>query len=144
MVLELGPCPAEEAEGWTKFARRVIIEFRSSTEVMAQVSPDLLELWGTYIDRWAAQAKAASAEGLPFRWSESMDPEVGEFLLHGLDQCLHSPLFKRSVTDAELAANMGFTMHVVRAFVEGLTTEGTSCCHYVDQVLTSFGAELDA
>ena len=142
MVLELGPCPAPEAKGWTKFARRVIIELRSDPEAVSQVSPDLISLWGHYIERWSAHASEAEAEGEPFRWSETMEPEVGEFLLHGLDRCLHSSFLKQAATEAETAEHMGFTLNVVRAFVDSLTTEGKACCHYVDQVLTSFGSEL--
>jgi len=144
MLVELGPCPALEAESWARFARRVIIELRSDSDIMSRVSPDLVNLWSHYIERWSAQAVLARTEGVPFRWSESIEPEVGEFLLHGLDRCLHSSFLKQAATESEKAAHMGFTMSVVRAFVEGLTTEGKSCCHYVDQVLISFGAELDA
>ena len=41
------------------------------------------------------------------------------------------------------ATHKPFTMTVVRAFVDGLATEGESSCHYVDQVLTSFSDVLD-
>ncbi len=143
MLLELGPCPATEADGWTRFARRLIIELRSDPEAMSQVSPDMVDLWGTYIDRWSDRAAKAEAEGTPFRWSEQIDPEVGEFLLHGLDRCLHSPFIREAATPDEAATHKPFTMTVVRAFVDGLATEGESCCHYVDQVLTSFSDVLD-
>jgi hypothetical protein len=143
MVLELGPCPAREAGDWTKFARRIMVELRSESKVMRNVSPDLVSLWSDYIEQWSAVAGRATADGVPFRWSDTIEPEVGEFLLHGLDQCLHSPFMKNAATPAETEAHMGFTMSVVRAFVESLAAEGKSCSHYVDQVLTSFGAELD-
>jgi hypothetical protein len=143
MVVEIGPCPAAEADGWTKFARRMIIELKSDPGLVSQVSPDLIDLWSEYIDRWAAQAAAADAADEPFRWSESMEPEVGEFLLHGLDRYLHSPFIKQAATEAETEAHMAFTMKLVRAFVEGLSTEGKSFGQYVDQILISFGAELD-
>jgi len=143
MVLELGPCPASEAEDWTRFARRVLIELRSDPEAMNQISPDLFELWGRYIDEWSAEAAAAEAQGSQFRWSDQLDHEVGEFMLHGLDRCLHSELLRQAATPYEAAHHKSFTMTVVRAFVDGLTAEGRSCCHYVDQVLTSFSGELD-
>lgn len=108
------------------------------------MSPDLVRLWCHYIDEWAAEASVASADSRTFRWSEELEPEVGEFLLHGLDQCLHSNALSSAVTPAESAAYRSFTMTVVRAFVDGLATEGKSCEHYVDQVLTSFGGYIDA
>ena len=143
MVLELGPCPAREAGDWTKFARRMIVELRSDSKIMRNVSPDLVSLWSDYIEQWSAQATRATADDIPFRWSDTIEPEVGEFLLHGLDQCLHSPFLKHAATQAETDAHMGFTMSVVRAFVDSLGAEGKSYSHYVDQVLTSFSAELD-
>ncbi|MDH3303208.1 MAG: hypothetical protein OES24_22115 [Acidimicrobiia bacterium] len=143
MLVELGPCPAVEAEGWTKFARRLIIELRSDPEAMSRVSPDMVDLWGVYIDRWSAKAAEAESSGDPFRWSGQIDPEVGEFLLHGLDKCLHSPFIREAATPLEAATHKPFTMTVVRAFVDGLASEGESCCHYVDQVLTSFSDVLD-
>ncbi len=143
MLLELGPCPASEAEGWTKFARRLIIELRSDPKAMSRVSPDMVDLWGTFIDRWSATAAEAESAGDPFRWSEQIEPEVGEFLLHGLDRCLHSPFIRQAATPVEAATHKPFTMTVVRAFVDGLSAEGASCCHYVDQVLTSFSDVLD-
>lgn len=143
MLVELGPCPAVEADQWTKFARRLIIELRSDPEAMSQVSPDMIDLWGTYIDRWSAQAAEAESAGAPFRWSGQIDPEVGEFLLHGLDRCLHSRFIREAATPHEAATHKPFTMTVVRAFVDGLAAEGESSGHYVDQVLTSFSDVLD-
>ncbi len=142
MLVKLGPCPAVEAEGWTKFARRLIIELRSDPEAMSQVSPDMVDLWGTYIDHWSATAAEAESSGVPFRWSGQIDAEVGEFLLHGLDRCLHSPFIREATTPAEAATHKPFTMTVVQAFVDGLASEGESSCHYVDQVLTSFSDVL--
>lgn len=120
----------------------MIIELRSDPEAMSRVSPDMVDLWGTYIERWSATAAAAESAGAPFRWSEQIDPEVGEFLLHGLDRCLHSPFIRSAATPDEAATHKPFTMTVVQAFVDGLSSEGESSCHYVDQVLTSFNDVL--
>ncbi len=144
VVLELGPCSADEAASWTRFARRIILELRSDEEIGETMSPDLVRLWCHYIDEWDAEASQASADSRPFRWSNELEPEVGEFLLHGLDRCLHSKALSSAVTPAESAAHRGFTMTVVRAFVDSLASEGESCEHYVDQVLTSFGGYIDA
>ncbi len=143
MLVELGPCPAEEAEEWTKFARRFIIELRSHPDATGLVSPDVLNLWCHYIELWSSTATQAEADGRPFRWSEQIEPEVGEFMLHGLDRCLHSSFLRQAATPTEAATHKAFTMTVVRAFVDGLAAEGDACGHYVDQVLTSFSGELD-
>lgn len=143
MVLELGPCPADEVTSWTRFARRVILELRTHDAGESGISPDVLSLWCNYIDRWAETASDAAAEHGPFRWSDDLDPDVGQFLLHGLDQCLHSDALAEVVTPAESSAHRGFTMKVVRAFVDALACEGEACEHYVDQVLISFGGQLD-
>lgn len=143
VVLELGPCAAAEAASWTRFARRVILELRSNEEIRDTISPDLIRLWCHYIDEWAAEASEAATGSKPFRWSEELDPEVGEFLLHGLDRWLHSEALSAAVTPAESETHRAFTMAVVRAFVDGLATEGASCEHYIDQVLTSFGGHID-
>jgi hypothetical protein len=121
----------------------MIIELRAIPEADNLVSPDLVDLWYTYINRWSDTAARAGAEGQPFRWSEPMEAEVGEFLLHGLDRCMHSSLLRQAATQAETEAHKNFTMTVVRAFVDGLSAEGQSCSQYVDQILTSFGSDLD-
>lgn len=143
MVLELGPCPADDVVRWSKFARRIVVELRSTPEYDELISPDVVDLWSKTLDEWLNQAKSMVGDEPPFRWTAELEPEVVEFLLHGLDRCLHSPTVMSWVTPAEARDQRAFTMRVVRAFVDGLSAEGHSCQHYADQILTSFGQLLE-
>lgn len=144
MVLELGPCPAEDVLRWSKFARRIVIELRSTPEYDELVSPDVVDLWAQTLDEWASQAKSLSGQDSPFRWTSELEPEVVEFLLHGLDRCLHSPAVMSWVTPQEAEEQRMFTMRVVQAFVDGLSAEGHGCQHYADQILTSLSDLLES
>jgi hypothetical protein len=138
MVLELGPCPAEDVLRWSKFARRILVQLRSDCG-QGLVSPDVVDLWANTVDAWSSHATALDQPDLAFRWSGDMEPEVVEFLLDGLDKCLHSPTVMSWVTPEEAAEQRAFTMLIVRAFVDGLLVEGHSCQHYADEILVSMG-----
>jgi hypothetical protein len=142
MVLELGPCPAEDVVRWSKFARRIVVELRS-TEGIEGFAPDVIDLWARTLDDWSSQAKDFSDADSLFRLTEELEPEVAEYLLHGLDRCLHSPAVMSWITPEEAKEQRAFTMHVVRAFVDCLSAEGYGCQQYADQILSSFGALLD-
>lgn len=102
---------------------------------------DVLTQWSALIDRW--EQACESADGDCFRWSETMDCEVAEYLLHGLERCLHSSAVQALVTPHEAATHWPFTRHLILAFVDSLSAEGDAHEHYVDQILTLFGASLD-
>jgi len=142
MVLELGPCPAEDALSWSKFARRIVVELRTSPTGHSFISNDVLELWATTLEEWFRTAGACDRDE-PFRWSSEVEPAVAEFLLDGLDRCLHSDAVLDLCTEEELERQRPFTKLVVGAFVTGLVAEGDACQHYADQVLTSLGNLLD-
>lgn len=142
MVLELGPWPALDAHRWTKFARRIIVELRSAPDGDELLSPDVIDLWSRTLTDWTGTAQRAMAANEPFRWSSELEPEVVEFLLHGLDRCLHSPVVMSWITPAEAEQQRQFTISIVQAFVDGLTVESHSCQHYADQILTSLGSLL--
>lgn len=142
MVLELGPLPATDVLHWSKFARRIVVELRSAPEGDELLSPDVIELWSRTLTDWTGTAQRAVSDELPFRWSSDLEPEVAEFLLHGLDKCLHSPVVMGWVTTDEKEQQRTVTMAVVRAFVDGLTVESHSCQHYADQILTSLSTLL--
>ncbi|MEM7271888.1 MAG: hypothetical protein AAF547_02305 [Actinomycetota bacterium] len=142
MVLELGPWPTDDAVRWSKFARRIVCELRTSPTDDAVAPADVLDLWSRTIDRWSTEAHAALAENRPFRLTSELEPEVVEYLLHGLDRCLHSPTVMRLITPSEAIEQRAFTMLVVRAFVDGLLAECSSCQQYADQVMTSLGTLL--
>jgi hypothetical protein len=86
---------------------------------------------------------AESAGKETFRWSRPLDIEVAEFLLHGLERSLTSRRLMARITPEESAAQRPFTLHVIRAFVDGLVGEGQTHEHYADQVRASFRNSLD-
>lgn len=133
-MLELGPCPAEDVLRWSKFARRILVQLRSDCG-QGLVSPDVVDLWANTVDDWSSVA--GSTADAPFRWTGELEPEVVEFLLDGLDKCLHSETVMSWVTPDEAREQRAFTMLVVRAFIDGLHVEGHSCQHYVDQIQIS-------
>lgn len=131
MLVELGPVPAGDVQRWTKFARRVIAELRVDPgDLEGVANDDQLRQWSQLIDEWAAIA----SEREQFRWSKALDPELGEFLLHGLERCLHSPGVLARITDEEVEAQRPFTLHVIAAFVAALRAEGVAHEHYADQI----------
>lgn len=141
MMLELGPVDSGLVQGWTKFARRLLCELRVDPADLAGVAtPDFLDRCNASLDRWEEGATLADAE---FRWSQPIEPELAEYMLHGLDRCLQSPQLVERITNAERATHRPFTMHVVRALVDGLSTEGRCSEHLCDQVRASLGPALD-
>lgn len=130
---------AADVRSWTRFARRVVTEIRTDPgQLGGIVSDDLLDQWSALIDRWFDRSDGDT----DFRWSETLDCEMAEFLLHGLERCFHSTAVQARVTQAESAAQRSFTMHVIQAFVVGLEGEGETHCHYADQVRASLGDSL--
>lgn len=140
-MLELGPCPAEDALSWSKFARRIVVELRSSPTGHPFVSAEALQLWSRTLEEWYGIADRT--DGVPFRWVRDVEPEVAEFLLDGLDRCLHADMVLGLCTTEEMKAQRPFTALVIRTFVDGLAAEGDGCRHYAEQVLTSLGGLLD-
>ncbi len=143
MLLELGPYQSEEAARWTKFARRVLLEIQNDTSLEEQISDDVITLWRMYVNDWATAAERQASAGQPFRWQVELEAEVAEFLLHALDKCWHSVELEDRISTEDVKLNHGFTMHVVKAFVDGLADQGQGCDHYIAQVLASFGGSLD-
>lgn len=137
VLLDLGPSPAEDALRWSKFARRIVVELRTSPDVDRAASGDLLEQWSLTIDQWSEQAIHCQEAGLPFRWVSEVEPEVAEFLLDGLNRSLHSAAVRELCTDAEVERQRPFTVLVVRSFIDGLAAEGAGCRQYADQVSAS-------
>lgn len=142
MVLELGPCPADDVLRWSKFARRILVELRSNDLAERVVSTDVVDLWSRTLDEWSDEA-AGLADDVTFRWSTDLEPEVAEYLLHGLERCLHSPTVRGWIRPEEAREQRMFTMQVVRAFVDGLQAEGRGCQQYADQIMASLGNYID-
>lgn len=142
VLLDLGPFPAEDALHWSKFARRIVIELRSSPDVDRATTMDLLDQWSDTIDQWSDQANRCVAADLPFRWASDVEPEMAEFLLAGLDRSLHSQAVRQLCTEAEIERQRPFTVLVLRSFIDGLASEGEGCRQYADQVTTSLRGML--
>ena len=143
MLVELGPLPATGVHQWTRFARRVIVELRANPhDLQGIATEDMLKQWSNLIEQWAAASVDGSDEA-SFRWSKEIDSELAEFLLHGLERILHSTEAQARITTEESIMHRPFTMHVVQAFVDGLSAEGQTHIHYVDQIRALFGAALD-
>lgn len=134
MQWELGPFPADDVQHWSRTARRVMLELRAVPDTEAGPAPlddDLLDSWGRFIERWATEATRCDG---PFRWSDTIDDDQAEFLLHGLEQCLHHPQARCSLTCDEIARHRRFTVHLVEALIDGLQMEGRSSEHFADQL----------
>lgn len=144
MVVELGPVPAIDVMRWTRFARRVIVELRvAPADLEGVANEDLLVRWSDLIDQWAAVASSDQSPDGTFRWSVEVEVEVGEYLLHGLDRCFHSPAVQARITEAEAETQRPFTTHVIEAFVDALDGEGVGHEQYAEVVRASLGGSFD-
>lgn len=131
MHLELGPFSTEEVEGWSRLFRRLAVELRSVVEPeKAEISEDLLQSWSSFVDTLDTHCRTCSGE---FRWTHPLDEDEAEFLLHGLDRCLRSPVTRQAITPGELSAHTAFTLHVVESLTTALVAEGRRCEHYLDE-----------
>jgi hypothetical protein len=140
MLVELGPVAAADVRSWTRFARRVLVELGFERDDLPSTDvDDLLSQWSLLIDEWAAR----SASGDTFRWSRSLDAEVAEFLLHGLERAFTSRRLQARITAEESRAQRPFTLHVIQAFVDGLASDDVTHQHYADQIRASFGSSID-
>jgi len=141
MLLELGPVEAAHVRQWARFTRRILCELRVDPGDLGGVAtPDFLDRCTAWVDQWERNASTGDHD---FRWSEWIEPEQAEYVLHGIDRCLHSDRLGERMTTAERADYVPFTMHVVQALVDGLSTEGRCSEHLCDQVRASLGASLD-
>ncbi len=140
MLVVLGPVDSGEVLGWVKFARRIICEIRlNPDDLQGVVTEDMLVAWSRLIDQWDQQARKNPI----FRWSETIESDQAEYLLHGFERCLQSRSIRQSATPEERNTQKRFSIQIVQAFVDGLSEQGRSCQHYVDQVRISVGALLD-
>lgn len=141
MQLELGPIATGDVRDWVRFARRLICQMRVDPADLAGIaSPDLLSAWSDMVDRLDEHADLSQDM---FRWSEHVDVELAEYLLHGLHRCVHSESLRSHITAAEQAKHAAFTLHLIQSFIDGLTAEGLCHLQLVDQVRTTLGQLLD-
>ncbi len=141
MLLELGPVAAGEVQQWARFVRRMICELRvDPADLDGVATSDFLDQCTQIIDVWERDAALGEPD---FRWSQNIECETAEYLLHGLDRCLRSSGLAERATQEELAAHHPFMMHVVQSLVDGLSAEGSCQEHLCDQVRASLGASLD-
>ena len=140
MLVELGPVSSAEVLWWTRFARRVVAEVRTDPcDLDGIATDDLLFHWSRLIDEW----ESVAGRGEQFRWSIRLDCELAEYLLHGMERFLLSPGVAARVTPRESATQRSFSLHVVRAFVDGLEGEGRTHAHYAAQVRATFSRSLN-
>ena len=99
-----------------------------------EIAPDF-----KLIDAWAL----ASTGTDEFRWSQAIDSDLAEFLLHGLERCFHSSAVQAQVTSDEYRVYRPFTLHILQAFVDGLRAEGGTHAEYVEQIKALLGDSLD-
>lgn len=131
MELELGPFPADAVKGWSRLHRRLAVELRSARETeTTEVGEDLLASWSSFVETLDSHCRACDGE---FRWTHPLDEDEAEFLLHGLDRCLRSPVTRKAVTAEELSTHAGFTLHVVESLTTALVAEGRGCEHFLDE-----------
>jgi hypothetical protein len=143
MVLELGPLPADDLRHWARFARRVVVELRTKPEDLQGIATDdFLNQWTGLIDAWCTAASSAPGQ-IDLRWSATIDDEMAEFLLHGLERCFYSRGVTALLSPDDLPTQRRFTLRIIQAFVDGLASQGDAHDHYVDQVRASFGGRLD-
>lgn len=141
MLLELGPVGAGDVQQWARFVRRMICELRvDPADLDGVATPDFLDQCTKMIDVWERDAALGGPE---FRWSDTIECETAEYLLHGLDRCLRSTGLAERATQTELTTHHPFMMHVVQSLVDGLTAEGSCHEQLCDQVRISLGASLD-
>ena len=140
MLVELGPVAAEEVQSWARFARRIVVELRTDpTDLDGIATNDFLDHWSKLIDEWEASASTAET----FRFSQPLDCEQAEFLLHGLDRCLQSPGLRARITDEEADRHRPFTYQLMRAFIDALEAEGQASEQYAEELRASLGRPLD-
>lgn len=145
MLLELGPVAAGDLQRWSRRARRVVTELRSNPEQLDGIAnEDWLDQWSKLIDAWCSACSATGGTG-DVRWSCPLDDEMAEFLVHGLERCFHSDCVNALIEPEDRRAQGLVTLHIIQAFVDGLSAEGDVCHqHYVDQVRASLAGRLEA
>ncbi len=139
MQVELGPVQSADVRSWIRLSRRIIAELRvDAGDLAGVVDDDVLCQWSRLIDQWAL---AAGSEW--FRWSQPLDAEVGEYLLHGLEQVFLSGTVQARITPEESMRQRPFTMHVFHSFVDALDAEGMGHVHYADQIRAKLRLAVD-
>lgn len=143
--VHLGPLGAQQMEGWLRFSRRVLCDLRTAPgDMNSRFASSLLAEWCDLTDRWQA---ALSSDGSDFAWSDDLEPDKAEYLLHSLQQTLHSATVAAWVTADDLAAHGTVTYHIMRRFIDALESEGVAHVEYVEQLrseVARFGASLAA
>lgn len=101
----------------------MVCELRHDPAELASLAiADQLGPWDGLIDAWERAARAQES----FRWTGELDEEQAEYLLFGYERFLASPTLLSRATRAELREHRPFSLHVARAFIDGLETAG--CC----------------
>src|SRR4051794_19521345 len=79
MHVEIGPVPAESAEAWIGYARKVLDGARfSGRKLDAGVPQEVAQSFRQYLDAWLSIAD----RGGDFKWADEVDPAQVEYLVH--------------------------------------------------------------
>lgn len=140
MMVELGPIDASEVRSWTRFARRIVTELRTNpTDLYGIATEDFLDQWSKLIEDWGQRAATTET----FRYSQALESERAEFLLHGLNRCTRSPGLRARITDEEFEQHRPFTLHLIRGFIDALAAEGEPYDQWAETLRASLGSSLD-
>lgn len=146
MQVSLGPLDADEMNGWLRFARRVLCDLRTEPGDMDSLfAANLLGEWCAMVDSWNDVLIEGSSDRTHFVWARSLEPDKVEYLLHSLQQTLHSATVAAWVTPEDLQSHGIVTLHIMQRFIEALESEGTAHVEYVEQLrseVSRFGALL--
>lgn len=135
MQLELGPIDARDMERWTRFARRVLLEVRTDVDHDTVMDLDVIDGWSRLIDAW--QRTAARSEHT-FRWSDQLDCDQGEYLLHGLIRGLGGQDLGELVTLDDVAEQTMVTRHVLGCFLDAMCEENDAAAAFTEDLRSRY------
>lgn len=123
MLVEVGPVPSASVLAWARYARSVVDDIRDTAEDFPPpVDLAVLDAFERYLGEWEAEAKAHEV----FRWSDDLDAESVEYLLHAwfvLAQRQAAAAKRRGIVLAP-AEGVPFYQAVVTAVLDALEAEG--------------------
>lgn len=129
----LGPLPSNEVLAWTGYARQVLGEARRHEADWGMLlADDQLDTFIGFLDQWEKVARRRPR----FRWSTHLDPEVGEYLLHGFHRIVER-LAKVSEARGQALAPPEcepFYTALVTALLDGLESEGPIGAEFSDHL----------
>ncbi len=137
MLLELGPTDIDAANGWMRFARRVLCELRMTPERFGGVASDaFLSSWADLIDQWSTRSS-----GEIFRWTAEIDDDLAAYLIAGWLRLAEQPIYRAEFALPPSDPRHRFGNHVIRSMLAGLEACDAAHAHCA-QELTATMADL--